>query len=380
MKYILLLIFSFVIATHLKSQSGIFTISGTFHGDYKGFIYLKYENQENIKVKDSVLVENGKFYFYGRVNTYIPRASLRLSSTSLKCDEPNSVCFPLENSSIVISLTFQDFRHISIKGVETADTISKYLANQSKLEMKITGLEKKVVKTSKKKRQATLNKRIVEIRKSKVTQDITYIEQSPNSSLSSYLILLNEENFSSNQLNSLYYRLSTKQQTSYYGLKIREIVVRNERIAHQIGTKAPLFATKDINNKSLKLEDIYRNKIVLLDFWASWCIPCRQSHPKLKSLYEELKDKGFEIIGVASNMENEVKWREAVKKDSLIWLQILRTEDGLAVLNNPTDINEKYLVTTIPVKILIDRNGTIIGRYTLEQEDELEKILKKLFP
>jgi thiol-disulfide isomerase/thioredoxin len=119
---------------------------------------------------------------------------------------------------------------------------------------------------------------------------------------------------------------------------------------------------------------------VLLDFWASWCVPCRKGNPHLKELYSKYKDKGIEFIGISDDDQSEDKWKEAIVKDGIgVWKHVLR---GLKQKNNvfdrSTDISDKFGIHTLPTKILIDPEGKIIGRYS-EEEGPLDEMLKKVF-
>ncbi|MVT09604.1 TlpA family protein disulfide reductase [Chitinophaga tropicalis] len=119
---------------------------------------------------------------------------------------------------------------------------------------------------------------------------------------------------------------------------------------------------QDVNGKAVDFKAL-KGKYVLLDFWGSWCKPCRASHPHLKELYAKYKDKGFEIIGIASEMAPTAEkrhelWTTAIKEDGLPWLQVLNNE-----YIEKFNAAKEYNVTAYPTKILLDRDGNIIGRY-----------------
>jgi thiol-disulfide isomerase/thioredoxin len=121
-------------------------------------------------------------------------------------------------------------------------------------------------------------------------------------------------------------------------------------------------AKKDLNGKAVDFNAL-KGRYVLLDFWGSWCRPCRASHPHLKELYSKFKDKGFEIIGIASEHaktadERHKLWTTAITEDGLTWLQVLNNEHV-----EQFDAVKEYGVTAFPTKILLDRDGNIIGKY-----------------
>ena len=131
---------------------------------------------------------------------------------------------------------------------------------------------------------------------------------------------------------------------------------------------------------TISLSD-YKGKYVLLDFWASWCVPCRAGNPHLKELYAKYHDKGIEFIGVSDDDSKPDAWHKAVEKDGLPWRHVLRGLDMQKLMNNqpnPNDISEKYGIHTLPTKILIDPAGKIIGRYS-EESEPLDAELKKIF-
>lgn len=133
-----------------------------------------------------------------------------------------------------------------------------------------------------------------------------------------------------------------------------------QRVYH---AKLSAFALnkKDDKGKPVNFEAL-KGKYILLDFWGSWCGPCRASHPHLKELYEKYKAKGFEIIGIAQEHSDQpadrLLWTEAIAKDGLTWIQVLNNENRAQF-----DAVSQYGVTAFPTKILLDREGKIIGRY-----------------
>ena len=143
----------------------------------------------------------------------------------------------------------------------------------------------------------------------------------------------------------------------------------------KVGSIAPKFIVKDINGITLSLEDFKNKKYVLIDFWASWCGPCREELPYIKELYEKYGQKDFEIISISKD-EDLTRWKNAIQKEGIgIWKQI-------SILENDNSIEKKYFVYGIPHKILIDKNGNIIGKWKGSGEKnkkELQKILKEVF-
>ena len=123
-----------------------------------------------------------------------------------------------------------------------------------------------------------------------------------------------------------------------------------------IDFELPLLNKKYETPSSAKLSDyISANKVVLLDFWASWCTPCLNEIPNLKAAYEKFRSKGFEIVSVSVDDERE-EWISVVKEESLNWPQLLDTN------LRETSAAYRYSVTAIPSSFLIDADGTIIGR------------------
>jgi peroxiredoxin len=134
------------------------------------------------------------------------------------------------------------------------------------------------------------------------------------------------------------------------------------------GYKAPDVALPTATGDTIRLSSL-KGKVVLLDFWASWCGPCRVSNKGLVKLYPKYKEKGFEILGVSLD-EDSKDWQKAVEKDRIKWLQVI--DKGGWESNT---VNQ-WRISAIPTSYLIDKEGTLIAM-DLEGK-ELEKALKEL--
>lgn len=119
------------------------------------------------------------------------------------------------------------------------------------------------------------------------------------------------------------------------------------------GAVAPVFTMKDVKGHPVSLKDL-RGKTVLLEFWASWCSPCRAENPNLKEQYKLYKEKGFEILAVSLDSDKK-KWEEAIEKDGVPWIHV----SDLKGWSNEAGI--LYGVTAVPAGFLIGPDGKIIG-------------------
>jgi len=135
-----------------------------------------------------------------------------------------------------------------------------------------------------------------------------------------------------------------------------------------VESEAPDFKLKTPDGKLVSLSSL-KGKFVLIDFWASWCAPCRQENPNMVKLYKEYKDKDFTILGVSLDKDKD-SWINAIKTDKLIWTQI----SDLKYWDSP--VVKLYNVQSIPYSILIDEEGKIIAKGL--RGEELAKKIKEV--
>lgn len=136
----------------------------------------------------------------------------------------------------------------------------------------------------------------------------------------------------------------------------------------QISTAAKNFIQQSSTGQNISLSQ-FNDKYILLDFWASWCAPCRKQHPDLKKVYEAFKDKNFEIVEVSLDSDKN-DWLTAIKKDDIKWLNISDLK------GQQNDIAVQYGVQSIPANFLISPNGIIIGKNL--SVEELSKQLSSI--
>lgn len=200
----------------------------------------------------------------------------------------------------------------------------------------------------------------------------TWIASHPDSEYALWLYLNSGLTYKTvEELRGQYDRFTPEVQRSVSGTELAEII--RVRSALQPGADVPDFTLKNIySGEDIHLAD-YRGKYVLLDFWASWCMPCRNSHPHLIRMAEKYKDCNFVLLGIASDRQDSVIV-QAARKDGICWPQmnIYEKREGQAPLQ------KLYDVSALPTKILISPEGKIVARYVGNTAD-IDQRLKEIF-
>lgn len=299
-------------------------ITGTVKGQNSGKVYLQKFDNKMFFTLDSAEFKDGAFKF---------KKTLKLPELyGLTIDKEESPLYVfLEKGKVDVSLDPEGYyRNSVVTGSASNDLFTSY-------------------------------------KKQKEVKIDAFIKENPSSLVAAYVLYRDfSYRLSPEEIKQNLQLLDPKLSNTPYVAVLKELV--NVLTNVGIGNKAPDFNGLTPEGKSIKLSDHF-GKYLLLDFWASWCGPCRRENPNLVKAYQKYHDKGFEIFAVSLD-KNKEAWLKGIKDDNLSWTHV----SDLAFWNSAAA--KLYGVRAIPANVLIDPNGVIIGR-NLRGED-LDKKLEEL--
>jgi len=334
----------------VEAQSPGFTMTVTASNTGNGYLYVSRRTNRGWLNLDSTRTGSGPMVLKGRLDA--PELLF------LRVDESNTgVPVFGENSLIKVITDFKDPRKTTVRGSEIHDEFTRYSSEKEKLSSQRQGLSeeyKKARNSGDQKKMKDLEAMLKELPLKERQYNLDYVKAHPGSHLSPY-ILRNVMYYSLQleELTSLVSSLDKSLDRSVYVTDLRERIAVLEKVA--VGRKYTDIILPGQDGKPFKLSDHVGGKIILLDFWASWCGPCRAENPNVVGLYRDYHPKGFDIVGVSLD-NGKSQWLEAIKKDNLTWHHMSDLKGwnsaGAAL----------YGVTSIPHTVLIDRDGVIIAK------------------
>ncbi len=334
MKNIILFLILLIANSSFSQNTNEFSLYGKTKG-LKDGAYILLQNPQLKKITDSAKVSDNTFFF----NTKFTELPIKII---LWRDKYTPKTIWIENNKMYFDASSSNFEDAIVMGSIT-DSLATILRNNTK-----------VLKTY----------------EDVITGELDFIENYPNNILSAHNLSIMAPVFGKEKTTKLFDSFSVDNKQSLYGKKISKYLGLDIAETPQIGESYIDFS---MNNQKGEIERLsnQEGKIILLEFWASWCLPCRKENPELVKTYNKYKKKGFEIFAVSLDKTKE-NWINAIKKDNLKWKHVsdLKGRENLA--------SYIYGVNGIPDNILIDKNGIIIGRNL--RGEELNKKLMGLMP
>ncbi|HEU0135682.1 MAG TPA: TlpA disulfide reductase family protein [Flavobacterium sp.] len=340
-----------------KAGDDEFVLTGSVQGvDGRSIILERQDDSLGVVAIDTVKVEDGKFKFEGK--------AIEPAMHSLTIDGvQNKSYLIVENGDINIEINKDSIFLNKVTGTYNNEQLTEFSSKGIQFQKRMIDFQKKnqatMIQAQNQKDTAAMNKLRTEFQKIQTEMEasnLEYIKKHPKAFIS--LLLINnmfrivEPDIV--QVETLYNGLDKEVKNTTSGKTLARRIAEFKKVG--IGKYAPDFSAPNPEGKKVSLKESM-GKVTIIDFWASWCMPCRVANPELVKLYNEYHDKGLNIIGVSLDKAGDAaKWKEAIAKDNLTWTQVSNLkhwEDPIAV---------QYGVKSIPQMFILNQYGVIVAK------------------
>ena len=339
-----------------------YKISGTIEGATDGeYVYLQEAKGRELVKLDSAVVTAGAFTFEGRQDVAVNRLITYNAEGKRKMAD-----FFLENGNITIALGEEN----SVSGTANNDIYQTYKKEAGVLNKEMRALYQKSKEEGLTEEQkAEIEKQYEELSNKMDALNFNTIDANITNAVGIHLWPANSYSMELDQLKGLAAKVPAEFQSNERIANLLKRIEILEKTA--VGQKFTDFSLPDPEGNIIKLSDVIaKNKYTLIDFWASWCGPCRAEMPNVVAAYKEYNKKGFGIVGVSLDSD-AAKWKDAIKTLNMTWTHMSDVKgwqcEGAAL----------YGVNSIPATVLVAQDGTIIAR-NLRGEAIKEKLAELL--
>lgn len=354
-----LLLLIFVTFSCGAPQEG-FLIEGNIQGLDKGKLLLQRRIDGKFVTIDSCQAHEGAFTFSGKME--MPEMCFIFIADTLPY-----LRFFNENATISISSHIDSLSNPAVTGSASHQLLSDYNARMASYESQLQETYTRFRQATQEQDTARMNNyeaRFDQIAEEQKAESLLFVGENTSSVVSAYLIWGTlAYDLEVEELEALSGKFSGELRKSIYLQQIDAYIKTLNKVA--IGQPFTEIALNDTSGNVQRLSQL-KGKLILIDFWASWCGPCRRENPRVVAMYNEFKGSDFEIFGVSLD-EDRAKWIRAINDDGLTWYHV----SDLAGWDS--EAGKLYGVRSIPHTVLIDKNGIIIAR-NLRGDELREKI------
>ena len=346
-----------------------FLISGTANGVENGRkVFIEVQTETGSLAKDTAVVTDGKFELKG-ITDGIDIGFVRIENEEI------NLPIILEEGKIEINIVKDSIHKSTLGGTPNNEKFNTFNLETKAISKKVAKFEKDngpaMQKAQMSKDTVTINKLIKEHKKFQDEMNVyskNFIKENPDAFLSVLLLenFLMRQYLTPEEVKTYFAGLDKKVTETKSGKKIKTAL--DAMFAIVIGKPAPDFSAPSPEGKTISLKESL-GKVTIIDFWASWCGPCRAENPNVVALYNEFHVQGLNIIGVSLD-KDAAKWKEAIAKDGLTWSHV----SNLKFWEDP--IAKQYNVQSIPATFILDAKGIIVAKDL--RGDELKAKVKEL--
>ena len=375
-----------LMAASCTKENNKCVINGTVADADGQTVYLQYMVGDST-VLDSTVVSDGKFMFTKALDVPYRSAVLIMGDMQTNYGQNATYCqIALEPGNVTVAAVDGKLTDATITGGKTQTEINELNALLKPYTDKFKVFNEQYYAATTQEAKDSLNEIMEPLRKECDAISTNFMKTQTGSYHAPRYLRMNMGSMSYDEIKAVYDAFTDD--VKLYGDGIEEIKKELAALENvQPGKDAPDFTTEDINGEQFTLSSL-KGKVVILDFWASWCVPCRKSNPHMLELYKKYHDQGLEMVYVSDDDSNPDKWREAVEKDGLTgdgFHHVLRglitkknADGSFAGYDDSQDVSHKYAIHFLPTKYLIDREGKMVCRINEGEDEMLDQKLEEL--